>query len=433
MGEHQPPKGRQPTFSRRDVVKGSLMIPLAAVTPSISAATQSDKDVSTSLRRDLEQDAARAWEFFQPKGKFLPGMLPATSWRANGSIDNYPVLAMWDTGSLILAYISARMVGLLSETGFEERIKGVLSFLDKAVFRWGKETLPNYQTYITDGRILERGYDATDTARLLVSLKILDQYTKQSFGIDKLVSSWGIAATIRDGRIHDIKRGKLISDPSYLYSSYVSRGYDLWNFAHDPLLDPHPLRSEQAKAAFLKKVSSTGVVSTEPQVTEQIELGYSETAKLLADILFQAQEKRFERTGYLTCVSEAPIDAEPWFIYQGYQMPEDGATEGGEWIVAALKKDARWKTEKFARETRLAVSGAAFLWFADRADDYSDRLYQHIREGAFIEGVGFSPGIYEHSKRADQIPDINTNALILESVAYILNGRKPLLEPLTAG
>ena len=410
-------KSTRGAVSRRDLLRASLVLPVVGMLPtSLRAAVPQSPKISED---DLRADARVAWKFFKPNDKYLPGMVPATT--------SHPVLAMWDTGSLILAYVAARSLDLIDQKDFSDRIDGVLSFLKKAVYRWQGAELPNFQTYVTTGRSYEAGYNATDTARLLIALKILEKRAGKDLGIDKLVEGWDIASTVRDGRIHDVIKGKLVPYGLSMYANYLSRGYNLWDIKHEPIMDPRPLRDEVAKKAFLVSAANAGSIGTEPHVTEAVELGYSEPAEFLADILYDEQVKRFKDTGHLTCVSEAPIDSAPWFIYQGYQLTGNGTTEG-KWAISGAGSSPQWRTAKFADKIRMVVSGSAYLWYAARPDDYTARLCAYVSEHGKTEDEGFSPGIYEQSNRADDYPDINNNALILESIAFSVKGRTPLLE-----
>ena len=392
------------------------MLPVVGMFPTcLSAASPSPHSIS---EEDLRADARVAWQFFKPKDKYLPSMV--------GSTTSNPVLAMWDTGSLILAYVAARDLHLIDQKEFRGRIDGVLSFLKKAVYRWRGADLPNYQTYVTTGRSYEAGYNATDTARLLIALKILEKRAGKNLGIKELVAGWDIASTVRDGRIHGVINGKLVPYDISMHANYLSRAYNLWDIKHEPIMDPRPLRDETAKKAFLASAAHAGSIGTEPHVTEAIELGYSEPAEFLAGILYDAQVKRFEETGHLTCVSEAPIDSAPWFIYQGYQLT--GNETEGNWAVSGAGSNAQWRTAKFADKIRMVVSGSAYLWYAARPDEYTARLCAYVRKHGKTEDEGFSPGIYERSDRPDQYPDINNNALILESIAFIAKSRTALLE-----
>ena len=73
-------------------------------------------------------------------------------------------------------------------------------------------------------------------------------------------------------------------------------------------------------------------------------------------------------------------------------------------------------------------SKAAYLWLAERGDDYAEKLHQFVIEKSVSPRRGFYSGVYEASGRAARLIDVNTNAGVLESIAYIAAGRKPLSE-----
>lgn len=75
----------------------------------------------------------------------------------------------------------------------------------------------------------------------------------------------------------------------------------------------------------------------------------------------------------------------------------------------------------------MVSSKAAFLWYATRPNSYTEKLWQHVREKARAPKFGFYPGVYEATGEPSRNIDVNTNATILEAVAYALRGRKPLL------
>jgi hypothetical protein len=127
----------------------------------------------------------------------------------------------------------------------------------------------------------------------------------------------------------------------------------------------------------------------------------------------------------LTSVSEAPIDKQPWFTYQGYNLD---SYAGPRWPVDAVVTERRWATNDFAETYRMTSSKAAYLWLAERGDDYAAKLRNFIKAKAPSGGFGFHPGVYEASGRPPRIMDVNTNAAVLESVAFILGDRKPLVE-----
>ena len=90
--------------------------------------------------------------------------------------------------------------------------------------------------------------------------------------------------------------------------------------------------------------------------------------------------------------------------------------------------DERWETPTFASENRTISTKAAFLWYAVQPNDYTEKVWSYMREQAKSEKHGFHPGVYEATKTPSTNIDLNTNAAILESIAYILNNRKPLVD-----
>jgi hypothetical protein len=180
----------------------------------------------------------------------------------------------------------------------------------------------------------------------------------------------------------------------------------------------------EARQAFLKEIASIGAISTEPNLSEEVEIGGSPYSQTIAEVLGAAQLRRYEETSRLTCVSETPIDQEPWFTYQGYDLSQDGEDA---WTVHSWKTEKRWSTPEFAARFRLVSTKAAFLWYAIQPDDYTEKLWRHVRTIARAQRYGFHPGVYESSGKAPGNIDVNTNAAVLEAVAFALKDRQPLL------
>ena len=350
------------------------------------------------------------------------GVAPAAVWPEGKGYGRYAILTMWDTGSLILALVSARAIGIISEKEFDRRIKDTLRFLRRSRFRWGKARLPNYRTDIVSRRPAERGYDATDIGRLLTALHVLDKATNGAYHVGKLVSRWDIEATIEDGRLYDIKSGNRFESRSNNYHYYIARAHRLWGFEVDRGYQGD-LSDATDREAFVERVVETGTIASEPNANELIELGPAPHATVLGDIIYKAQQGRYNETGQLTSISEAPIDRKPWFTYQGFDRNGYGTFV---WPVHSSVTDEKWQTEEFADRFRMVNSKAAFLWHALRDDDYAPKLRDYISAEAKTGSFGFAPGIYEQSGGKPNLMDINTNAMILEAIAYRLNGQRPL-------
>ncbi len=389
-----------------------------------SAAT-TDRKHRSPMPEDLQQDAEAAWRYFTATtaGR-KAGLHPAAVWPQGQSFGRYSTITMWDVGSLVLALVSARSLELISSETFDVRVQAVMKFLKRSRFSWKGARLPNYRSHVETQLSIEAGYDATDMGRLLLALHVLDQTTAKSYDVKAIIEKWDIDKTIKDGALHDIKFSKILPNASNNYRYYVSRAHRLWGFDVDRGYDGE-LSTDGARNEFIEGIQSVGAVATEPSANEIIELGHSPHADLLSDIIYNAQRDRYIETGQLTAVSEAPIDSRPWFTYQGYDRNGYGTFV---WPVHSAVTEKQWQTEEFAKRFRMVNTKAAFLWFAVRTDAYARKLRAFASSEAQTGSLGFVPGIYESSGTKPKLMDINTNALVLESLAYVANDRRPLVD-----
>lgn len=413
-------------LTRRELLKYGLVLPPAVMTWAKAGGPAHAANLTDQQREQLLEDARTAWQFFEQPGRQHTGLVPANIWQEGpNQFGSYRIVTMWDVGSILLATISAHALGIINDGEFSKRIAGINSFLRKAIYTYRGARLPNFRTDIDTLKSVESGYDATDTARLFVALYVASQRKVPGLNARQIVASWNLDKTIRKGEICSIKQGKLSPAEFYVYRYYVSRAYDLWGLKHNPVTKVQsPKAGEGPRQAFIEELKQIGPISSEPSLSQVVELGSSPHAEVILDILDKAQQRRYEETGRLTCVSESPVDAEPWFTYQGYDLARDGETA---WTVYSWKTDKRWDTPEFAKKFRMVSTKAAFLWFAAYPSPYTEKLWQHVREHARAWRYGFHPGVYESSGKPAQNVDVNTNATILEAVAYALNGRKPLL------
>ena len=373
----------------------------------------------------LRADAELAWTYFDWGAKHYNGMAPATSWIESGRQTGYPFITMWDIGSHILAAVSAQRLRIINQTEFETMINRILAFLGRGDFRFAGVKIPNTERRLSSRGGERDGFDSADTGRLLVALKILDSYTAGAFPVFKLVQHWSFGPVLKDGEMHVVSdTGKISSGQYNSYAGYAGRGYSLWGEAISPVFTTaDPSNDMDAALAAMVEIQRRGRIATEPHVTEEIELGPSPHGRLIADILYAAQMKRFQDSGILTCVSETAMAGPPYFTYQGYQLTDDGGT----FPVDTLKTSAPNEVAKLSDSLRLVNSKGAYLWLAARPGDYAQKLVAYVRERAKMKGMGFSAGVSERTGKRIEVTDINTNGVILESVAYILGGRKPLI------
>lgn len=414
-------------MSRRDAIRAGLCFAGTLSAQGYFTSARAVNQMDTPLAPSLKRDAEIAWQYFAMKTPGAPhGLVPAAVWPEGSDLGRYNILTMWDTGSLILAYLSARSIGIIDEKEFDQRMRTVMAFLRNATFRWGQLSLPNYRTQIVGGGAVEGGYDTTDTGRLLAALHILDKVTNGTYRAKEQVARWNIAATVNKGQPYDIKSSSRYEARCFNYIHYIARAYALWDIEIDTgfnqALEPGDAGARQA---FIDHVAAVGPIASEPHTNEAVEFGHSQRSRILADALNAAQQQRYAETGRLTSVSETPIDKQPWFTYQGYNLDDHA---GPRWPVDSVVTDRKWATKDFAETYRMISSKAAYLWLAERGDDYTRKLRDFISSKAPSTNLGFYPGIYENSGRPPRIIDVNTNAAVLESIAFILADRKPLVE-----
>ena len=379
--------------------------------------------IESAERELLIDDAKLAWSYIEQFTDPETGLVPATAWIEDDKVHAYPFSTMWDTGSLILGILSAHSIGLLTDAQFSERIDAVLRGLGTGVYNGLK--LPKGLTS-TDGKASgDDNYNASDTARLLVSLYLLENYAKKDFGIAGILGGWELGKTIQDGIPLTASGGRLVSSYRSNYAGYIARAFSLWGY---PVILPYSVPRNGSEfdvgVHVLHDVAEFGPIGTEPHLLEAVELGASELARAASEALFAAQVEEYLSTGKLVCVSEGPINREPWFVYQGFQIGDVEAP----WTYETLDPSPRFQTKGFTRAIDMLNSKAAFLWNVYRPNEYTDMLISHVREKAKNSSLGFSPGVFSVTGRTDQAySDINTNGVILQAIAYRLNGGKPCI------
>ncbi len=400
-----------------------LLVSTLAVFAAILPATAQNLD--PEIEKQLRSDAAHAWQFFERKTTAIPGLSAPNIWRNDeGQYDSYDTVTMWDAGSIVLATVSARSLGLIDDAAFDVRVRGLLDFMNRAVFTYKGKPLPNFRSRMDNAKSVESGYDTTDTGRLFIALYVLDKATGGKYPIADLFKKWDLKATVRDGVMHDIKGNSLEPARSNIYRFYVSRGYSLWSIDHNSVYaGDTPGTSDAATESFLKELAGIGPIATEPSAVEIVEIGPSPFTTAILDVLEKRQVERFQSTGKLTSVSETPIDRAPWFTYQGLDLARTGEEA---WTVYPYVTVKRWQTPEFAANNRVVNTKAAYLWFAVRPSEYTQKVWAYVRENAKAPEYGFHPGVYEATGKPATNIDLNTNATILEAIAYIVNNRKSL-------
>lgn len=369
---------------------------------------------------DWMADARQAWTFFERFSTAATGLCVDTADVQGDDQWLHREITMWDLGSLIAGVMSAHELGLISDNVFVARAEQLVRALPVANI--GGRLLPSEVISSETGMSLSNDFNACDTGRLLSALRELDAHPLTHGLAHERTGLWDLDSVIVDKHIHSVVRGALRDRfrshcAHYTARAFRERGFDVASPYEVPGLSSRTDR----EMLLLQSVADLGALGAEPLLFEALEMGMSDPSRLLASVLFSAQKNEFERTGDLYCVSEAPLNQEPWFTYQGLNVsavPE-------RWMVNAASEDARFDTPEFRKKTSLVNTKAAYLWAAHRPGPYSTKLTRHVRIGARLEGIGFSPGVFVATGNGmPGYADINTNGVVLEAIAFILRGRK---------
>lgn len=370
---------------------------------------------------ELLADARQAWTYFDRFSVAATGLCVDTADVQEGYSWLHRELTMWDLGSLISAVMAAHELDLIPDTDFITRSELLVRALPAV--RIGDWMLPCEVISSDTGAPLSTDFNACDTGRLLHVLRELDAHPlTRGIAADK-IARWDLDGVVVGGHVHSVVNGRLVDRfrsqcAHYTARAFRARGVEVTS----PYEAADAVSKTDREMQLLQALIGLDPLGAEPLLLEALETGLSGPSALLAEVLFGAQRREHEKTGALTCVSEAPIDREPWFTYQGLNV----ASSEERWTVNATSADPRFATPAFRREMRLVNTKAAYLWAATRPCAYSTLLARHVRDRARLDGIGFSPGIFVATGQSmPGYSDVNTNGIVLEAIAFLLRGRMP--------
>ncbi len=374
---------------------------------------------------ELEQAAARiAWAYFDTQADPQTGLV--------GSVQGYPAATLWDMGSHLLALVSAHDLGLLDARGLDERLARILATWQRLPLYGG--VLPNKSYDIrslamTDyaNRPSEQGigWSAIDLGRALVALGVVTwRHPQHAAAVRAVLEKWDLSRSLRDahlfgmhvepdGKAHPVQEGRLG------YEQYAARGFALVGLRADSALSwRRNLRWVEVEGIQLpvdlrdphRAVAQNFIVS-DPFLLGALELGWGMDGREMTWRVYRAQEERMRRTGVPTAVTEDHVDQEPYFLYNAV------FNAGQPWVTVT-------ETGKARPELRTLSVKAAFGWHALYGTEHTRRLVEEV--AALHEPAkGFYAGRYEQDGRPNRAITANTNAVVLESLAFIARG--PLL------
>jgi len=362
-----------------------------------------------------ELEAAKsAWGYF-PRNRRSTGLVDG--------VQGYGYVTAWDIGSTLAGLASAERLGVIDRAELDAWLETLLATL-RALPLYNDE-LPNREYDTRGARMVDlanrpsvrgSGWSALDLGRLLLWLRIVARwYPQHADSVRAVVARWRFERLATDGVMHGtLVRGSgedLRQEGRLGYEQYAAAGFALWGlelagaFARD-----HVAEVEVAGVRLRHDTRNLAFLTSDPFILGLIEVGgIDREFEAQAAALYAAQKSRWHATGALTAVGEDTIDAPPWFVYHTVWL------DGEAWRCTG--HDGRAAPERRSLSTK-----AAFGWWAVFPDDYSERLLAAVRPALATAG-GYQAGLYE-SGRPNRSLNVNTNAVLLESLLYVQRGRQ---------
>lgn len=377
--------------------------------------------------RGLEESDLRhahtAWRYFEQNYQPATGLVD--------SVAGFPAATLWDQGSYLLGLVAARGLGLVPKQEFEDRTTRLLNSLEQLPLF--ENTLPNKVYNTLDLAMVDYenipqsdgiGWSALDVARMLSALRVLELHHPQHGSqIRRVLASWNLSAMSEHGRLYGMQReegvNERLQEGRIGYEQYAARSAAMWGLDVLVAGTAQPILQWRDQAGLdiptdrrlAARFEAQTAVGSEAFFLQALEMGFTEESALLADRVFSAQQRRFERTGQLTMVSETNIDQAPHFLYNGI------FGNGQDWAVL---------TEQGVHheELRTVSLKSAFAWNAIYDDPYSRTVLKHLLPTA--TEFGWPSGTYESDGRINEIYTANTNAVVLQALYFKSYG--PLMQ-----
>lgn len=359
--------------------------------------------------------AATAWRYFTNNTSPVTGLV--------ASVDKYPSTTMWETGSFVVAILSAQRLGLITAGEASDRLAKVVASLSDLPM--AEEGLPNKAYDITSLAMVDYtnkpsatgiGWSALDIGRLLAALMAAEKAHPELAGaVQRLAAKWDLDRLVEGGELvgGNVKDGKTVENQEGRvgYEQYAAKA--LMGFGLDAtraldLTGNLTLRDVGGIAVpsdtRLNAKGIPAVTTSEPYLLDGLEFGFDTRSQLLASQVYRAQEERFAQTGKLTAVSEGHLDVKPYFAY--------GTVWGGGQDWAVLSFDGQRMDSR-----RVLSAKAAYGWNALFDTAYTEKLVAAVAPLATPDR-GWQEGIYEATGKPDTSITANTNSMILAAIAF---------------
>ena len=378
---------------------------------------------SGTLTTEETAMARQAWLYFQRNWNDKTGLV--------NSVNNFASVTMWDQAAAMAALVSAKELNIITVEEFESKMSQMLKTLASMPLYKGE--LPNkvYNSKtlipVNYGQLDKReeiGWSALDLGRLAIWLNIVGiKYPKMQPQTEAVWKHWQIKRLVKNGQMYGtsvISGEEQYNQEGRLgYENYAAYGLKLWGLDVKKALDytsntdfvdlygqgvPYDRRDYQNSGA-------NNYVLSEPYILDGIETGFQALPKAFSDRILAAQEARYQRTDFLTAVTEDNLDRAPYFVYSSlFVNGEPWATITG--------------TGKKYNDLRFLSAKAAVGWHVLYNTDYTGKLFNFVQT-QLKSDQGWYNGFYESLNQPNKALTANNNGVILESLLYKKVG-KPL-------
>jgi hypothetical protein len=392
-------------------------VAMTAVPAELSASAPATAGVTEEEAAFYREAAAVAWHYMETNYQEATGLVNATP--------DWTHTTVWDVGGQILAFLSARDLGFLTQEEYDRRTGRLLQTLNRMELYRGGGFNKVYNTTNGARGTGREGWSATDLGRLLVALRVLaerePQYAEEA---ERVVRRMNYRDIVKGGYVHGQMPGSRGQPWSFQegrvgYEQYVARGFQLWGFDVGNALDlgrnSRPV--EVMGVRILQDRRGLDRIVSDPFIMLGIELGMADDMREFAAGVLALQEARYRSTGQITMVNEdAMTDAPHYFYYycaycNGQPFVIDVSSPG------STLDEPRWVSTK-----------AAFGWHAIMPSEYTQKALDHVAATARNERRGWASGVYEGSGKSTEAFNINTASVVLEVAAFKLRGGRPLIQ-----
>ncbi|MHB1435128.1 MAG: DUF3131 domain-containing protein [Thermoplasmata archaeon] len=373
------------------------------------------------MRTHLEDFAREAWRYLEVERDARTGLVRSTP--------TFRGVTLWDIANQAWATDAASRLGLASEAEADRALDGIAAALERLpVDLPNGDGLPNRFHRVdtlepTDS--IDKpspggcGWSATDIGHLLRVGDALAR-TRQRWRRHwpSPVGRWNLTTVTHRGFLEGSGPDHLRFDETrYPYGTYAASGFETAGLSVAFRPPTHAL------SMFGETVhwDEYGLTTLEPFLLEAL-LPPRETLFHLADSLadlLRLQERRFHRTGIVTCASEGPLDMEPYYAYHCIVSGIPGA-EGIPFVTIADGKPLATVPPPAPVSTRGIVVADVL-----HPTPYWDTLAETVRT-CLATGAGFLSGFYAAGGAPILRRDLNTNALILVALGRAQAGSDTL-------